>query len=366
MNDKDPILTVDVQLDRGAFRLEANLEFRNTVTGLFGPSGSGKSTLLSVIAGLVNPQFGSVRLSGIPLFDTENGINTPPDQRRIGYVFQDGMLFPHLSVKGNLLYGYNLIDPALRRFHPDQIIELLEIGPLLSRRPRTLSGGEKQRVALGRALLPSPHLLLLDEPLAALDVGLKQQILPFLKRIKDEINIPMIYVSHAIGEILHLTDHLAVMEKGRILGIGPFLEVMKDEEILNLSQSLGLENVIPLEVVCHDPDAGYTVGRINQNELHLPFSTYLPGETVFVTIRPEDIALATQPLSGISIQNQIPGVITGISQVGRRVLVQADIGIEILSEVTLKTLKNLGLKEGNTIYCMVKTHSISYLGSRVE
>lgn len=277
-------------------------------------------------------------------------------------MFQDGQLFPHLSVKNNLLYGYCLVPRNQRRFKLDQIVNLLEIQSLLSRYPRNLSGGEKQRVALGRALLTSPRLLLLDEPLASLDEGLKGQILPFLKRIAMETHIPMIYVSHAIGEILQLTDQMVVIKSGRILGQGSFLKVMKDEKILDLAKLSGLENVMTVEVVGHARELGLTVAKLNHQILNLPFSSIPEGEKTFVSVRPEDIALAIQPVTGTSIQNQLEGEILGMTSVGNRILVEIDIGVVLLAELTIKAFHDLNLKEGMPVYCLIKTHAFTYLG----
>lgn len=210
------MVDVEVTLQRAAFTLSAKFYSEVLVTGLFGPSGAGKSSLLQVIAGLIQPKQGYIRIDGEPLFDSKQGINLPPHQRRIGYVFQDALLFPHLSVKNNLLYGYRRLAEQQRRIQLDTVVELLEIGHLLPKNPQHLSGGEKQRVGLGRALLTSPRLLLLDEPMAALDERLKQQILPFLLRTRDELNLPMLYVSHSLPEIHYLTNHVVLIEQGCI------------------------------------------------------------------------------------------------------------------------------------------------------
>lgn len=364
--NEETLLDLDIQLSRGNFSLEASLKLDHPITGIFGPSGSGKSTLLDVIAGLVNPQVGKVKFGESLFYDTEKKINLPPHKRRIGYVFQDGQLFPHLSVKNNLLYGYYLVPRNQRRFKLDQIVNLLEIQSLLSHYPRNLSGGEKQRVALGRALLTSPRLLLLDEPLASLDEGLKRQILPFLKRIALETHIPILYVSHAIGEILQLTDQMVVIKKGRILGQGSFLKVMKDEKILDLAKSSGLENVIPVEVVGHEREGGLTLAKLNHQILNLPFYSIPEGEKTWVSVRPEDIALAIRPVTGTSIQNQLEGEIAGITCVGNRMLVEINIGVVVLAELSIKAFQDLDLKEGMPIYCLIKTHAFTYLGKSLN
>ncbi|MDR0181864.1 ATP-binding cassette domain-containing protein [Lysobacter arvi] len=210
------MLSFDLQLARGAFVLDAVAEVGAGVTGVYGPSGSGKSTLLALLAGLLAPRRGRVRLGDRVLVDTDARRYVPAWDRHVGLVFQDGQLFPHLTVRQNLLFGHARIPVAMRRFDLTRVAELLEIGPLLDRRPTLLSGGERQRVALGRALLYSPQLLLLDEPLSSLDDRLKRQILPFLKRIRDETRLPMLYVTHAHSELDYLADRVLGMERGRL------------------------------------------------------------------------------------------------------------------------------------------------------
>lgn len=206
----------DLSFQRGEFQLVARAELDGGVTGVCGPSGSGKSTLLALLAGLLRPNAGSLNFSGEDLVDTQRRIFVPAWQRHFGLVFQSGMLFPHLSVRDNLLYGFNRLNASERRLDLKTVTALLEIESLLARRPDQLSGGERQRVALGRALLYSPRLLLMDEPLSSLDERLKQQILPFLKRIKTETRIPMIYVTHAQAEVDYLADRVLRMEDGRL------------------------------------------------------------------------------------------------------------------------------------------------------
>ncbi len=210
------MLELDVVWRRGAFSLQAQASFTARVTGLCGPSGAGKSSLLALVAGLQRPDSGAIRLDGEVLVDSRQRLWLPPERRHIGLVFQDAQLFPHLSVESNLLYGWTRLKPAERRFGLAEVVALLEIGHLLARQPRHLSGGERQRVALGRALLYSPRLLLLDEPLAALDSQRKQQILPFLRRLREETGIPLLYVSHALEELEFLSDEIWSCEQGRL------------------------------------------------------------------------------------------------------------------------------------------------------
>ena len=357
------MLALDLELRQGAFTLQGALTLEQPVSGLFGPSGCGKSTLLRAIAGLIRPQTGHIHLDGVALFDTRRGIDLPPHRRRVGLVFQDSQLFPHLSVERNLLYGFKLLPLAERRFTLAQIVALLDIGPLLRRRPRHLSGGERQRVALGRTLLASPRLLLLDEPLAALDEGRKQQILPFLRRVRDELRLPMLYVSHAINEILYLTPHLAVMDRGQILGQGLFSEVIRQGSILGLARSLGLENVLQVTVERHEPEIGSTTVRYDHHELHLPLSALPVGVDTWIALRAADVALARHPIADITIQNQVSGQILGLRRIADRILAEVDIGVPILAEVTVKAVHDLGLTEGDRVYCLFKARAWQYLGA---
>ena len=357
------MLDLDLELRQGSFTLQGRLRVEQLASGLFGPSGCGKSTLLRAIAGLARPLTGYIKLNGVSLFDAQQCINLPSHRRRVGLMFQDSPLFPHLSVEHNLLYGFKLLPPAQRQFTLGRIIELLDIGHLLRRRPRHLSGGERQRVALGRTLLAAPRLLLLDEPLAALDEGHKQQILPFLRRVRDELRLPMLYVSHAINEILYLTSQLAVMEQGRILGQGPFLEVIRQDHILGLARSLGLENVLQVTVVRHESDIGCTTVRYDHHELHLPLSNLPPGTETWIALRAADVALARHPIADITIQNQVPGRILGLRRIADRMLVEVNIGVPILAEVTVKAVQDLGLVEGDTVYCLFKARAWHYLAT---
>ena len=210
------MLSFDFAYARGGFQLDARADMAGGVTGICGPSGSGKSTLLLLIAGLLKPQAGTLQMGDDVLVDRARRVFVPAWQRHFGLVFQDGQLFPHLNVRDNLLYGHARLSSEQRLFPLDTVLQLLEIGHLLDRRPALLSGGERQRVALGRALLYAPRLLLLDEPLSSLDERLKQQILPFLKRVKDETRIPMLYVTHARAEVEFLADRVLLMDRGRL------------------------------------------------------------------------------------------------------------------------------------------------------
>jgi len=214
------VLAVDVAKAFGKFDLAVRFDAAKGVTALFGPSGSGKTTVVNMIAGLVVPDRGRIALDGTPLFDAAARINVPPNKRRIGYVFQDGRLFPHLNVRQNLDYGRRMSGRSHDPQEFARIVELLDIDKLLDRRPRMLSGGERQRIAIGRALLMHPRLLLLDEPLASLDSGHKREILPYLVRLRDDSGVPMVYVSHTASEIRSIANHIVQIDAGRVTASG--------------------------------------------------------------------------------------------------------------------------------------------------
>jgi molybdate transport system ATP-binding protein len=236
-------LEINISHKQGAFRLESNLVIENSATGIFGHSGSGKSTLLRCITGLIKPDQGRIAFDGEILFDSKNRIFVPPHRRRIGMVFQEPRLFPHWSVLRNLHAGRKKLDEK-PPYTEEQVIELTGISPLLSRSVHQLSGGEKQRVSLARALLAYPRLLLMDEPVSALDARLKARILPFLDRIHRDLNIPCLYVSHDLAEILQLSDQIALMKNGRIVDHGPLAEIIRHQDMQELIHETDLTSII--------------------------------------------------------------------------------------------------------------------------
>jgi len=228
------VLAVDVEKTLGVFKLAVRFEAAGGVTALFGPSGAGKTTVVNMIAGLLAPDRGSITLNGEVLFDNAKGIDEPPHRRHIGYVFQEGRLFPHLSVRQNLDYGRRMRGHPRKAEEFARIVDMLGIDGLLDRRPRSLSGGERQRVAIGRALLMRPRLLLLDEPLASLDAAHKRDILPYLIRLRDNAGVPMVYVSHAAGEVRRIATNVVLLDAGRVVASGG-IELLKQANADELS-----------------------------------------------------------------------------------------------------------------------------------
>lgn len=338
------------------FQLKAAATLDAPITGVFGPSGAGKSTLLHLIAGILKPHAGEMNLNGKTL--CSQNTHVPVHKRRIGMVFQDSRLFPHMTVKENLVYG---MGPG---FTFEEIVGLLELEPFLDMRPIQLSGGERQRAALGRALLSNPEWLLLDEPMAALDRGLKRQILPFLRRVKRELNIPMIHVSHDLSEILQLTDHLLVLDQGGIVGQGSFLELVRNQQVRRLFHDLGLLNVLPLVIASHNEAEGITLFHPEGSDGETwvgPEHQALVGTRIYAALRPEDIALSTQPVSNISIRNQIRGEIEDLIITDHKALCILNTGVKLLAELTPNAIHGMGLQKGQELWCMFKAYALNYL-----
>jgi molybdate transport system ATP-binding protein len=304
--------------------------------------------LLEVIAGL-RLAIGTLAIDGEPLLDSAAGLRVPPERRRIGYVPQDALLFPHLSVRGNLEFGRNATRRAV-----DEAIGLLELAPLLTRRPATLSGGERQRVALARALAIAPRLLLLDEPLAALDLELKERILPYLLKVRDEARIPFLYVTHQAGEALALAPEALVLEKGRVRTHG------------STAQLLAAAMVEPgdsLENVFAGVQEGNWLQLGGQTRLAVPLAPELPsGARVAYAVRAEDVLVSTHPLEGISARNLFQARITAIESLGSAALIHAEAeGVEWRAKLTLAASGELKLAVGRPVWLAVKSHSLRRL-----
>lgn len=352
------MLSVRIRRRLTQFDLEVDVCCPYAATAVFGPSGAGKTSLLNAVAGLLKPDEGEIVLDGETLFDSAAGIDLAPEARHLGVVLQDDLLFPHLSVDDNLRYGYRLLPRAVRRLDPGRVVELLEIGSLLGRRPAHLSGGERQRVALGRALLSSPRMLLMDEPLASLDQGLKSRIIPYLRHIRSDLGIPILYVSHSVAEILELTGQVIVLETGRVLAHGDFFRIAHLPSVLPLVEERGLENVLQAEVIAADAVAGFCRVRCCGHEWKTPFCDRPVGTRVFICIRAEDIVLGRQAPPGLSVRNVIPGRVLEVSRSRQTTLVYVDVGVRIAVKMTPEAADELHLRPGEEVVCLVKTHAI--------
>lgn len=355
------MIEVDIEKSLATFTLNVRFAVPSAgITTLFGRSGSGKTSIVNALAGLLKPDRGRIAVRGDVLFNSSAGVNLPPEKRRLGYVFQDGRLFPHYSVKGNLLYG-------ARGGAADfgQVVELLGLAKLLARRPGDLSGGEKQRVAIGRALLASPRLLLMDEPLAALDAARKAEILPFIARLRDELRLPIVYVSHAMEEVVQLADTLALVDDGRIAAVGSVEELTSRIDLRPLTGRFEAGSV--LRTVLRGQDASYGLselafpgGRLRVPHVDMPLGTVLR-----LRIHARDVVLANAPVTGLSIRNAFAGKVVEIApDPGPLVDLRIDIGtpsepVMLWARVTRRALHELKLQPGSPVYALVKTVALN-------
>lgn len=343
----------NISLPLAGFALEINVEMRGRVTAVFGPSGAGKTSLLDLIAGLRVARSAFIQLDGTVLADTEKSISVPTRRRGIGYVPQDLALFPHLSVRQNLLYGQNS-RAANPLFASEHVTEVLEIQPLISRGVTELSGGEKQRVALARALLSSPRLLLLDEPLASLDAALKGKIIPYLTRVRDEFKIPMLYVTHDRFEALTLADEMVVLVNGKTLQAGPVVDVFVRPASAAVARFVGVETLQPGQIT--NVNEGLAIVSINDVTL-TALAPATPAHAVFVCIRGEDVVLQ-RDVAVSSVRNRLPARIISIQPEGALVRVELDAGFPLFALVTRPACTELGLHEGDSITALIKTPAI--------
>lgn len=354
------LLLRNISLPLIPFTLEINVEMRSRVTAVFGPSGAGKTSLLDLIAGLRVAASAFIQLADHVLTDTTNGLSVPTRQRGIGYVPQDLALFPHLSVRQNLLYGRKSRGTANPLFAFEHVIEAMEIQPLISRGVTGLSGGEKQRVALARALLASPRLLLLDEPLASLDTPLKAKIIPYLVRIRDEFRIPMLCVTHDRFEALSLADEIVVLVNGRVLQTGPVLEVFTRPANAEVARYAGVETIQRGHIT--NVTDGLAAVRIGDKML-TALAPAAPSREVFVCIRGEDVVLQRDVAAASSVRNRLSARVVSLRTEGALVRVELDAGFPLFAFITRLACAELALREGETITALIKA-SVIHLVSR--
>ncbi len=352
------MIEADFTLHRPAFDLHARFTTGPGVTALFGPSGSGKSTILNAIAGLETPTAGRIVAGTSLFFDSGKRKNLAPHRRRIGYVFQDALLFPHLSVAGNLRYG------SRRRTDMTAIVDLLGLGALLERQPARLSGGERQRVAIGRALLSDPVLLLMDEPLASLDIARKQEILPYIESLRDRFHLPVLYVSHAIDEVIRLADQVLMVEQGRIMASGA------PETVLASHLDSGrFTQISVLTATAKSFDSRYGLTTLEHKAGLISIAGRLEaGHESRIAVRATDVTLALAPPKDMSVRTALYGNIASIAITQSPV---ATVKVELAGgqtldvSVTRKAIDDLGLDKGQAVWCLIKAVSIDerWLGS---
>jgi molybdate transport system ATP-binding protein len=354
------MLEVTLRKRHGDFQID--VAFRSDgdkVTALFGRSGSGKTSVIDMVAGLVRPDAGTVTVDGRVLFDGAKRIDLPPARRRIGYVFQEGRLFPHYTVRGNLVYGMERTPPAERFIRFDSVVDVLGIAPLLDRRPGRLSGGEKQRVAIGRALLTSPRLLLMDEPLASLDGARKAELLPFIAQLPSQFDVPILYVSHAVDEVLRLADQLVLMDGGRSVDSGTVEAVMSRPSFATVSGGQELASVITATVLQHDRLHGTTHLSFPGGVIRVPLLAVESGRSVRVRIDAGDVMLALSRPTGLSVQNIFSAHVASLRGENGLVDVGLDLGCPLFAQISAQACADLGLKIGMPLFALVKSAAIS-------
>ncbi len=341
-----PMISVDIRKALGTFELNVQFQAPAGVTAVFGRSGTGKTSVIRAIAGLDRPDMGRIEIAGRVLFDQD--INLPPHRRGIGVVFQDARLFPHLSVARNLTYG--------GRHDHDRIVELLGLGPLLTRYPAHLSGGEAQRVALGRALMSNPRILLLDEPLAALDATRKADVLPYLERLRDTVDVPMIYVSHAVSEVARLATTLVVLDAGHVVQSGPLEDVLSDPKSMRIVGVRDAGAVINAKVERHDDGDGLSVLAFDGGMISMPKVDRPVGTRMRLRVPAQDVILARLRPQQISARNVVAVRVTELDHGrGTGVAVGLRAGkTPLLARITKASLREMDLAVGDEIFAILK------------
>lgn len=335
------------------FQLQVDFAVPAGLTVLFGRSGSGKTSVINAVAGLLRPDQGQITLAGETVFDTARALNLPTHRRQLGYIFQDARLFPHLSVQQNLHYGrwMRRADPKLHA----HVIEMLGLGALLARRPAQLSGGEKSRVAIGRALLSGPRILLADEPLAALDEARKSEIVPYFERLRDEFNIPILYVTHSPAEVARLATTVVALENGRSVAVGTATDILGDPTITPLgARSAGA--VVQAVITAQHAD-GLTEISANGVVLFVPRVPGQRGQKLRVRVAAHDVILATTPPTGLSALNIVAGSVVDIrvgAGPGALLALDTQAG-RLLARVTRRSMAAMGLQVGSRAYAVIKT-----------
>jgi molybdate transport system ATP-binding protein len=346
-------MSVEVEIKHrfGAFALDVAFKTeRAGITALFGPSGAGKTSIVNAVAGLFRPQEGRIVIAGRVVLDTKAGVFVPARARRTGYVFQDSRLFPHMNVEDNLRFGWRRATARMDEHEIERVVEMLGLTRLLERDPKTLSGGEKGRVALGRALLSSPDILLLDEPLAALDAARRAEILPYLERLRDETKLPMLYVSHNVDEVARLADEIVVLREGHAVAQGSVFDLLT--RIVGEIEPVGA--VIDARIDGQDEDLSMLV--FDTGRLLVPRIAREVGARVRVRLRAEDIMLAREEPRAISANNILPATIAAIGLGPRQAEIQLALGAaRMVARITLASAKRLELAPGMAVFAIVKS-----------
>lgn len=344
------------------FALDLKFESQGPVVGVFGASGSGKTTLLNCVAGLIRPREAKIAINTRVVCNRPGGTWTPPERRKLAIVSQDPLLFPHLSTRANLTYAPGASD-ALESDSGWKIVDVLRLKPLLERGPANLSGGEKQRVALGRALLSQPEMLLLDEPTSSLDAELAREVLALLLEIKRTLKVPMLFVTHKAGELMALADDCVVLDAGKLVAQGPPVLVLAKPRAIGVANLVGVDNLLRLKVLRHDEAGGVTLLDLGGCELAAPLCAAEVGKHVGVGIYADEVMLCLEKPAGLSARNALPCRVEHVDELGREVLVRLKCGgTELLSRITPAAAAELSLNEDKPAVAVIKTSACHLLG----
>jgi molybdate transport system ATP-binding protein len=354
-------MTIDVDISRnlGGFQVATKFVSNGRLVAIFGPSGSGKTSIINMIAGLIAPDTGHIAIDGKRLVDIGRGVNVPSHKRRIGYVFQEARLFPHLTVRQNLNFGKWFSLPKGGAIELGRLVELLGVGDILDRMPSRLSGGEKQRVAIGRALFSNPKLLLMDEPLASLDQARKAEIIPYIERIRDETDVPIIYVSHSVAEVARLASDIVVIANGEVSASGPTAEIMQRLDLFPAEERDETGSVLVMTVISFDKEFDMTLLRSAAGEIRIPGLAGVVGSKIRLHLRARDVIIANQEPKGLSALNILAGKVAGIKNAGPLAELKVDCsGTMVMARITRQSAKSLNLAVGMMVFAVVKTASI--------
>jgi molybdate transport system ATP-binding protein len=358
-------MSLQVSLRHRLDRIELDLRFHAAaggITALFGASGCGKTSTINAVAGLLRPDHGYIRIHDRTLLDTDRGVDVPARRRRIGYVFQDARLFPHLDIRQNLLFGWRRAAQRQPQAEIERIVDMLDLAALMRARPTALSGGERQRVAIGRALLSSPGVLLLDEPMAGLDHKRRDEILPYLERLRDEQGIPMLYVSHSIEEVARLADEVLVLDGGRLVAAGNVSQIFSRIDLFPLTGRFEAGAVLSAELLGHEPRYGLSRVGFSGGELLLPSVDAAPGATLRLRVRARDVLLARRVPVDIATPNVLASVVQDVrADPGPFTDVQLRCGeATLLARVTSESLERLSLRPGSPVHAVIKPEAIEH------
>ena len=354
-------LEANILVKQGKFSLACDLQVTQGITAIFGPSGSGKTTLLDCLAGFKTPNEGLIKTSRIIFYSDEQGINLPPEKRRIGYVLQESGLFPHLSVRKNIEYGFNLRRERERIYKVDYLLDALRLTQLAGRDTRNLSGGERQRVAIARSLATSPDILLLDEPLASLDAPLRGVLIKILKMVSDELSIPMLYVSHSLSEVIALSDKVLVLAEGSVVAEGSPNILLSNPDVRGFADYGTFENIFEATVLEADAQNSITLVSVGDAELSLPGRPVVVGEEVMVSIRSSEVILSRDRPSPLSARNIVKAVVVDTYPTKNSIIVECEFGARMFVEITVDAQNELNICPSMKLHMIIKASSVMLL-----